>query len=114
MTEDFPAAIASQELSLKLHTHAGNRHGQAMALNDLGVIHQETGDYPRSAASQQKALEIFRDLGDRLASILVPLESTPAQIGGSCMMTAASNCYAVRPIFQNAIVPADYERFGMG
>ena len=43
----------------------GDRLGQAEALNDLGVVQRQTGDYPAAAASHQQALELFRDLGDR-------------------------------------------------
>ena len=32
----------------------------------LGVVQEETGDYPAAAASQQQALALFRDLGHRL------------------------------------------------
>jgi len=40
--------------------------GQAQALNDLGLVLQETGDYPAAAASHQQALTLFADLGNRL------------------------------------------------
>jgi tetratricopeptide (TPR) repeat protein len=36
------------------------------ALNDLGVVQQETEDYPAAATSQQQALALFGDLGHRL------------------------------------------------
>ena len=44
----------------------GNLFGQAIALNDLGVLQRETGDYPAADASHQQALTIFRDLGNLL------------------------------------------------
>jgi tetratricopeptide (TPR) repeat protein len=44
----------------------GNMGGQAEALNNLGVVQQETGDYPAAAASHQQALRLFGDLGNRL------------------------------------------------
>ena len=44
----------------------GDRPMQAWALNDLGVVHQLTGDYPAAAASHQQALKLFCDLGARL------------------------------------------------
>ena len=40
--------------------------GQAYALNDLGLVQQETGDYPAAAASHQQALALFEDLGNLL------------------------------------------------
>ena len=44
---------------------AGDRQGQAWALNQLGVVQELTGDYPAAAASLTQALQLFRDLGDR-------------------------------------------------
>jgi tetratricopeptide (TPR) repeat protein/transcriptional regulator with XRE-family HTH domain len=46
------------------HT-AGDRHGQAHALNDLGDVQYWTGDFPAATASLQQALALYRDLGDR-------------------------------------------------
>ena len=42
----------------------GDLLGQAWSLNGLGVVQQETGDYPAAAASQRQALALFCDLGD--------------------------------------------------
>ena len=36
------------------------------ALNDLGLVQQQTGDYPAAAASHQQALTLFSDLGNLL------------------------------------------------
>ena len=38
---------------------------RAGALEHLGVVQTVTGDYPAAAASLTRALELFRDLGDR-------------------------------------------------
>ena len=40
-------------------------HGRAYAHNDLGVVQQLTGDFP-AAASHQRALAMFSDLGNLL------------------------------------------------
>lgn len=39
---------------------------QAYALNDLGLVYQDTGDYAAATASHEEALALFRDLGNRL------------------------------------------------
>ena len=39
--------------------------GQAWALHDLGAVQRLTEDYPAAAASLTRALQTFRDLGDR-------------------------------------------------
>jgi tetratricopeptide (TPR) repeat protein len=55
-----------QQQALALFRELGDRLGQAYALNDLGLVQQQTGDYPAAAASHQQALELFTDLGNRL------------------------------------------------
>jgi tetratricopeptide (TPR) repeat protein/transcriptional regulator with XRE-family HTH domain len=45
---------------------AGDRPGQANALNNLAVLREATGDYPGAAREFAEALVIHRDLGDRL------------------------------------------------
>lgn len=44
----------------------GGPRRQAPALNSLGVVQRETGDYPAAAASQRQALALFRDQGGQL------------------------------------------------
>ena len=44
----------------------GDRHGQADALNDLGVVQRMTGRFPAAIASLTEALSLYRDLDDRL------------------------------------------------
>ena len=57
----------------------GDRHGQAMAIHNLGGMQRLTGDYPAAAASQQQALGMFRDLGDRYGA-----RPMPSAISASC------------------------------
>jgi len=47
------------------HT-AGDRHGQAHALNHLGNAQYLTDDYPAATANQEQALALYHELGDRL------------------------------------------------
>ena len=52
--------------ALAIARQAGDRAGQAGALNELGPLQRVTGDCPAAAASLTRALELYRDLGDRL------------------------------------------------
>jgi DNA-binding SARP family transcriptional activator len=55
---DLTAAEAARQL--------GDQLSQANALNDLGVMHRLTGQYPAAAEALGEALGIYRVLGDRL------------------------------------------------
>ncbi len=48
----------------------GDRLGQAWALDELGMVHQETGEYSAAAACLEEALELHRDLGSRHGEIV--------------------------------------------
>ena len=54
------------QAALAAARQAGDRAGQAGALNELGILQRVTADYPAAAASHQQALELYRGLGDRL------------------------------------------------
>jgi tetratricopeptide (TPR) repeat protein/transcriptional regulator with XRE-family HTH domain len=53
------------QTALTAAVQAGDRPGQAGALDELGLLQQLTGDYPAATASLAEAIELFRDLGDR-------------------------------------------------
>ena len=59
-------AITRHTASVQAARHLGDRVGQASALNDLGVVRRQTGEYPAAAQALEQALDIYRDLGDRL------------------------------------------------
>jgi tetratricopeptide (TPR) repeat protein/transcriptional regulator with XRE-family HTH domain len=59
-------AITRHTASVQAARHLGDRVGQANALNDLGVVRRQTGEYPAAARALEQALDIYRDLGDRL------------------------------------------------
>ena len=59
-------SAALQQAALATARQAGDRAGQAGALNELGILQRATGGYPAADASHQQALELYRDLGDRL------------------------------------------------
>ena len=54
------------QAALAAARQAGDRAGQAGALNELGILQRATGAHPAAAASHQQALELYRGLGDRL------------------------------------------------
>ena len=57
-------ALALHQTALAAARQAGDRPGQARALNLLGNMQRLTGDYPAAAATQQQALGMYGDLGD--------------------------------------------------
>ena len=59
-------SAALLQAALATAGQAGDRAGQAGALNQLGLLQEVTGDYPAAAASFAEALELYRGLGDRL------------------------------------------------
>ena len=59
-------SAALHQGALAAARQAGDRAGQAGALNELGLLRRMTGDYPAAAAYHQQALDLYRDLGDRL------------------------------------------------
>jgi tetratricopeptide (TPR) repeat protein len=61
------AVAASPTRAAALYRDLGDQTGQACALNHLGLVQQDTGDYPAAAASHQQALSLARDAGDLLA-----------------------------------------------
>jgi len=58
-------ALTRHAAAVQAAQRAGDRLGQANALNDLGNLRRLTGDYPGAAQAQEQALGICRDLGDR-------------------------------------------------
>ena len=59
-------ALSRHAAAVQAARYAGDRLGQASALNDLGTVRWLTGDYPGAAAALEEALSISRDLGNRL------------------------------------------------
>ena len=59
-------AIGLHRTALAAARGAGDRHGQADALNHLAIYQTQTGDVRAGAANQRQALALYRELGDRL------------------------------------------------
>jgi tetratricopeptide (TPR) repeat protein/transcriptional regulator with XRE-family HTH domain len=57
-------ATGQYQTALSAAREAGDRPGQAGALDELGLLQQLTGDYPAAVASLGAAVALYRDLGD--------------------------------------------------
>ncbi len=84
------------QAALATARRAGDRAGQAGALNELGILQRATGDLPAAVASQRQALELYRGLGDRLgqAGALDNLGRVQRDTG-DCPAAAASHQQAL-------------------
>ncbi|MEO5988602.1 MAG: protein kinase, partial [Candidatus Eisenbacteria bacterium] len=61
---DYPEAIRRTQVSLGLHTMAGDDRGIAVAHNSLGIAFTERGDLDQAAAHLQASLIAWRAAGD--------------------------------------------------
>ncbi len=57
-------AAEQYQTALIAAREAGDLPGQAGALDELGLLHQLTSDYPAATATLAEAIGLFRDLGD--------------------------------------------------
>jgi len=57
-------SAALHQSALTAARQAGDQLGEAYTLSKLGVVQQETGDYPAAAASHQQALALARSASD--------------------------------------------------
>jgi len=58
-------AIAKYEESLQMSQAAGDRSGEARALNSIGLVHNSLGEKPKAFEYYNRALSIRRAIGDR-------------------------------------------------
>jgi predicted ATPase/class 3 adenylate cyclase len=63
-SRDAPAARALAEQALALHRRLGDPRGAALALNVLGVLCIDAGDFERAQPFVEESLELFRQSGD--------------------------------------------------
>jgi class 3 adenylate cyclase/tetratricopeptide (TPR) repeat protein/transcriptional regulator with XRE-family HTH domain len=61
----WPDAITRHTTAVQAARHAGDRPGEADALNELGHMRYRAAEYPGAAQALERALGIYRDLGDR-------------------------------------------------
>ena len=80
---------------------AGDRAGQAGALNELGLLQEATGDYPAAAASHQGALELYRGLGDRFGQASAMDNLGWVQVGTGEYPAAAASCQQALVLYRD-------------
>ena len=61
----FDDMITTGQAAVDSAYHAGDRHGEAVALNILGIALREVRRFEEAIAAYQQAAAIFRELGDR-------------------------------------------------
>lgn len=61
---DLKNASACRRTSLRSFRHIGDKHGQALALNQLGIMHQLGKEYDLAETSFVKAYQLVEQLGD--------------------------------------------------
>ena len=64
-------AIAGLRESLRLHESSGDVRGQAIAWNFLGQAHRDVGDVAAARESWQRAMAIYRQLGDKAETVAI-------------------------------------------
>ncbi|MCU7821282.1 AfsR/SARP family transcriptional regulator [Kitasatospora sp. DSM 101779] len=62
---DFVSALAEATSALAKYRAAGNRTGQARALNNMGWCNTQLGRYPAARRCCEQALVLQREIGDR-------------------------------------------------
>jgi predicted ATPase/DNA-binding CsgD family transcriptional regulator len=72
---EYELARALHNEALALRRDAGDKHGIANSLNNLGVLARRLGEYDRAAQFEEECLAIFRelDLKNSVASVLTNL-----------------------------------------
>jgi tetratricopeptide (TPR) repeat protein len=58
-------AAGQYQTALSAARRAGDRHGQAGTLDELGLLQQLTGDYPAATATLTQAVTLYQELGDQ-------------------------------------------------
>ncbi len=58
-------AAGQYQTALSAARQAGDRPGQAGALDELGLLQQLTGDYPAATATLTRAVALYQELGDQ-------------------------------------------------
>jgi tetratricopeptide (TPR) repeat protein/transcriptional regulator with XRE-family HTH domain len=62
-------AISRHATAARAARHLGDRHGEAVALYELGAVRRLTGDYRGATEALESALGMCRDLGDRQGEV---------------------------------------------
>jgi len=67
MKGHYPDAITVHSHALEVARHAADEHGEADALNNLGVVCWRQGHYEQAGSHLRQALTLFQRLGDQAA-----------------------------------------------
>ena len=59
-----PSWVFSRYLASQICREIGDRYGEALALNNGGLVYGEVGRFEDAITGYRQALEIFRELGD--------------------------------------------------
>ncbi|NEQ24707.1 MAG: tetratricopeptide repeat protein, partial [Microcoleus sp. SIO2G3] len=59
---EFEAALESFQQVLAIQRQKGERFGEAIALNNLGIVYYYQGQYEQAIAFQREAMQIFWDI----------------------------------------------------
>ena len=61
----FDEAITADQRAVALFAELGDRHGEAMALDNLGLALREVRRFDEAITAHQQAVALFAELGDR-------------------------------------------------
>jgi tetratricopeptide (TPR) repeat protein len=61
---DRRASITFQEKALKIREEAGDARGAAFCLNEIGLLYDRIGEYPKAIQAYKKSLEYSRQIND--------------------------------------------------
>ena len=105
-------AATLHQTALAAARHAGDRSGQAGALNQLGILDHLVGDYPAAAESQRRALALFGEAGDRPGQAYALIHLGIVQrLTGDYQAAAASQEQALALIGEAADQPGQANAF---
>jgi Uncharacterized enzyme of heme biosynthesis len=61
----YASAVDCLQQALTLFRQIGDRGGEAVSLNTLGIVYRKQGHYERATGHLRHALAISREIGDR-------------------------------------------------
>lgn len=77
-TADYVRAEREAAEALAIYASAGDRVGQARALDRLGVIYRNSARFRDALAHHQEAIDLYREVGDRGATAVAVLHTATA------------------------------------
>ncbi|MCG5221110.1 BTAD domain-containing putative transcriptional regulator [Streptosporangium soli] len=77
---DYPVAWSELTSALSLYRRAGSRRGEGLTLRSMSLYHRARGELAQSQELCERALEIFRERGDRLMAAYCQCELAKTQV----------------------------------